>query len=163
MYHAGMTDKDRRETQDAFGNGRARVVVATNLLAWVDRKDVRLVIHADLPRSLEGYYQEAGRAGRDGQPAQCLLLHSPGDQRTHEFLIELNCPKQGLSAEVWRHLHSSPNEYQHQHAHRIIRQKRKRLRRRAENIPISSCAPCGRIGMGKTCLSGPQQYGRLRH
>jgi ATP-dependent DNA helicase RecQ len=79
-YHAGLTDEERRANQDAFVNERAAIVVATVAFGMgVDRSDVRYVIHAGMPKSLEHYQQEAGRAGRDGLEAECLLLHSGSD------------------------------------------------------------------------------------
>jgi ATP-dependent DNA helicase RecQ len=79
-YHAGMADEDRGAAQDAFLGERIDVVVATVAFGMgIDRPDVRCVVHAGAPRSLEQYTQEAGRAGRDGEPAECVLLYSPGD------------------------------------------------------------------------------------
>ena len=79
-YHAGLTDEERRANQDAFVNERADIVVATVAFGMgIDRSDVRYVIHAGMPKSLEHYQQEAGRAGRDGLEAECLLLHSGAD------------------------------------------------------------------------------------
>jgi ATP-dependent DNA helicase RecQ len=79
-YHAGLADDERRANQDAFVNERADVVVATVAFGMgIDRSNVRYVIHAGMPKSLEHHQQEAGRAGRDGLPAECLLLHSGGD------------------------------------------------------------------------------------
>jgi ATP-dependent DNA helicase RecQ len=79
-YHAGLADAERRRAQDEFITERADVVVATVAFGMgIDRSDVRYVIHAGMPKSLEHYQQEAGRAGRDGLPAECLLLYSGGD------------------------------------------------------------------------------------
>lgn len=88
-YHAGMEPEARRNTQDSFMRGQTRVIVATVAFGMgIDKPDVRFVIHAATPGSLEAYYQEAGRAGRDGQLAYCILLHSWADKHLQEFFIE---------------------------------------------------------------------------
>ena len=92
-YHAGMTDEERAFSQDAFVSGRADVVVATNAFGMgIDRSDVRFVVHFEIPGSVEAYYQEAGRAGRDGEPAACELLFNHADLKTQEFFFEGSNP-----------------------------------------------------------------------
>jgi len=88
-YHAGLEDAERRERQEAFVRDEVPVVVATIAFGMgIDKPNVRWVVHADLPRSLEGYYQETGRAARDGEPADTLLLHGPADAAAVRWHIE---------------------------------------------------------------------------
>ncbi len=92
-YHAGMTDEEREFSQNAFVSGRADIVVATNAFGMgIDRPDVRFVVHFEIPGSVEAYYQEAGRAGRDGEPAACELLFNHADLKTQEFFFEGSNP-----------------------------------------------------------------------
>lgn len=88
-YHAGLEDIERHMNQDRFINGDISVMVATNAFGMgIDKADVRYVIHYNMPKNLEGYYQEAGRAGRDGKPSQCILLFADKDIETAEHFIE---------------------------------------------------------------------------
>ena len=93
-YHAGMTASQRDDVQRRFLEGRAEVIVATIAFGMgIDKANVRTVIHTGLPASVEGYYQEFGRAGRDGLPSRAILLHSYGDTRTHEFFLARDYPE----------------------------------------------------------------------
>ncbi len=93
MYHAGLTAEQRNRQQDSFINGRAQVIAATNAFGMgIDKSDVRYIIHYNMPISMESYYQEAGRAGRDGERAVCILLKNPEDYRLNQFLINGNYP-----------------------------------------------------------------------
>ena len=102
-YHAGLDDTRRREVQDSFMKERVRVIVATNAFGMgIDKANVRLVVHYAMPGTLEAYYQEAGRAGRDGEPANCFLLHSFQDRFTHEFFIKGSYPEREVVEDVYR-------------------------------------------------------------
>jgi len=99
-YHAGLSDEERQHNQEEFQFDRAEVMVATNAFGMgIDKSNVSFVIHYNMPKSLEAYYQEAGRAGRDGERAQCVLLFSPGDVQTARFLIEHGGENDALSPE----------------------------------------------------------------
>lgn len=88
-YHAGLDEEERRRNQDDFQFDRRTVMVATNAFGMgIDKSNVSYVIHYNMPKSLEAYYQEAGRAGRDGEPADCILLFAPADVETARFLID---------------------------------------------------------------------------
>ncbi len=110
-YHAGLSDRKRSAAQEAFMSGAAQVVVATCAFGMgVDKANVRVVVHHSIPGTMEAYYQEAGRAGRDGEVARCLLLYSPADRFTHEALVENTHPARVTVEAVYRRLlaHATP-------------------------------------------------------
>jgi ATP-dependent DNA helicase RecQ len=104
-YHGGMREDERARVQDEFISRRAAVAVATNAFGMgIDRPDVRFVVHFEIPGSLEAYYQEAGRAGRDGEPAWCELLFNFADTKTQEFFIEGGNPGYATICQVYQTL-----------------------------------------------------------
>jgi ATP-dependent DNA helicase RecQ len=111
-YHAGMTKEQRSCVQEAWTSGAVPVVVATNAFGMgIDKEDVRRVIHFQMPGSLEAYYQEAGRAGRDGEAAECILLHSYGDRFTHQFFIRTSYPPRKVLLSTYRALRDAVGSF----------------------------------------------------
>jgi ATP-dependent DNA helicase RecQ len=104
-YHGGMDDKERERTQTRFMDKKVGVAVATNAFGMgIDRSDVRFVVHFEIPGSIEAYYQEAGRAGRDGEPSHCELFFNYADTRTQEFFIEGGNPTFETIRDVYQSL-----------------------------------------------------------
>jgi ATP-dependent DNA helicase RecQ len=106
-YHGGMAELERTRAQDSFMSGRLQAIIATNAFGMgIDKRDIRFVVHYHLPGSIEAYYQEVGRAGRDGLPADCLLLFNYADTRTQQFFIEGNHPPPELIRRVYKDIAS---------------------------------------------------------
>ncbi len=102
VYHAGMDNESRNWVQEKFMKGEAQVVVATNAFGLgINKKDIRFVIHHDLPGTIEAYYQEAGRAGRDGKPSFCLLFYHQQDRYLREFFIKGDNPDPNMIIEIY--------------------------------------------------------------
>ncbi len=107
VYHAGLDVETRQRAQDDFMTSRAEIVVATTAFGMgIDKPDVRFVVHYNLPGTLEAYYQEAGRAGRDGLPSRCLMLYNAGDRYIQEFFIDTSYPPADVVAQVYDYLRS---------------------------------------------------------
>jgi DNA topoisomerase-3 len=112
-YHAGMLAEDRERIQAAFLGGKLDIIVATIAFGMgIDKADVRTVVHTGLSGSIEGYYQEIGRAGRDGLPSKAILLHAWVDRKTHEFFLGRDYPEPALLAALFNALSDRPMPFQ---------------------------------------------------
>jgi superfamily II DNA helicase RecQ len=108
-YHAGLNAERRQRVQEEFQQGRIDVMVATIAFGMgIDKADIRTVIHTALPGSLEAYYQEIGRAGRDGAPSRAVLMHSYADRYTHDFFFERDYPEVTVLEEIFGRLQTEP-------------------------------------------------------
>ncbi len=110
-YHAGLSAETRARVQDGFLGGKLEVIVATIAFGMgIDKADVRTVIHTALPGSVEGYYQEIGRAGRDGEPSRAVLMHSYADRYTHDHFFNRDYPPAAVLAQIYAALGEEPQE-----------------------------------------------------
>lgn len=111
VYHAGLLPDDRRQVQEDFMSDRLQIITATNAFGMgIDKRDLRFVVHYNMPGSLEAYYQEAGRAGRDGQLSRCLLLFAYQDRYIQEFFIDNAYPSREIVEMVYEYLRGLPDD-----------------------------------------------------
>ena len=141
-YHAGMTDEEREFSQNAFVSGRADVVVATNAFGMgIDRSDVRFVVHFEIPGSVEAYYQEAGRAGRDGNPAVCELLFNHADLKTQEFFFEGSNPPVTLIRALYNFLRFESDPTTHE-LHITVEAMAERMGKEVNPMAVGTALSC---------------------
>jgi superfamily II DNA helicase RecQ len=108
-YHAGLDAKRRQKVQEAFQGGKLEVIAATIAFGMgIDKPNIRTVVHTSTPGSIESYYQEIGRAGRDGNPSRAILMQSYADRRTHDYFFDRNYPEPGVLDLIYRKLPDSP-------------------------------------------------------
>lgn len=141
-YHAGMTDEEREFSQNAFVSGRADVVVATNAFGMgIDRPDVRFVVHFEIPGSVEAFYQEAGRAGRDGNPAACELLFNHADLKTQEFFFEGSNPPINLIRALYNFLRFESDPTTHE-LHITVDAMAERMGKEVNPMAVGTALSC---------------------
>ena len=141
-YHAGMTDEEREFSQNAFVSGRADVVVATNAFGMgIDRPDVRFVVHFEIPGSVEAFYQEAGRAGRDGNPSACELLFNHADLKTQEFFFEGSNPPITLIRSLYNFLRFESDPTTHE-LHITVDAMAERMGKEVNPMAVGTALSC---------------------
>ncbi len=164
-YHGGMPGKGRRQIQESWMSGQTDVLVATNAFGMgVDKPDVRAVVHYNIPGSVEAYYQEAGRAGRDGEPARCLLLFNRSDLRVHHWFAENAFPLRMQVIRIWLHLCSlgpGPHEYTPKELARAARGPGQKLPPRMAEASLRHLARAGHIRYGGGSVEVLHEVGPL--
>jgi len=159
MYHAGLKDAERIRAQESFMTGRKQMIVATNAFGMgIDKPDIRFVVHYQMPGSIEAYYQEIGRAGRDGLPSTCLLLFNYADKNTHDFFIDGSYPGMSVVREVYDALVSTGRKHIELSSHEIA----KRTDEKNEMAINSALYLLERAGHIERTVVGPGQSAELR-